>query len=96
MIQQEKRSKNVAQKKVSSPTELRCQTWQSIEEVVALLLKIMFEILLDRAATEQIGAAPYEQTGSSSRLGVSGKSFDPATGDSAGPGGLYLGNCGGP
>jgi transposase-like protein len=27
-------------------------------------MKIMFEILLDRAATEQIGAGPYERTGS--------------------------------
>ena len=64
MIQRQKHNKNVGQKEVPSPTELRRQTWQSIEGVVALLLKIMFEILLDRAATEQIGAAPYERTGS--------------------------------
>jgi transposase-like protein len=28
-----------------------------------LLMKLMFEILLGRAATEQIGALPFERTG---------------------------------
>jgi putative transposase len=63
MIQHEKRSKNLDQKKVPSARELREQTWQSIEAVVATLLKIMFEILLNHAATEQIGAGFYERTG---------------------------------
>jgi transposase-like protein len=46
-----------------STQELRQQTWGSIERIVALLLKLMFEILLDQAATEQGGAGAYERTG---------------------------------
>jgi transposase-like protein len=62
MIQREKRNKNIQEKKVPSASEVRAQTWQSIEGIVAVLMKIMFEILLDRAATDQIGAGPYERT----------------------------------
>jgi len=64
MIQRKQRSKNHDEKKAPSAQELREQTWESIERVVALLLKLMFEILLDQAATEQAGAGPYERTGS--------------------------------
>ncbi|MFQ5797107.1 MAG: transposase [Bacteroidota bacterium] len=64
MKQHEQRSKNRDQKKAPSAQDLRQQTWESIEGIVALLLKLMFEILLDRAATEQAGAGPYERTGS--------------------------------
>jgi putative transposase len=63
MIQRKQRSKNLEQKKVPSAQDLRQQTWESIEGIVALLLKLMFEILLDQAATEQAGAGPYERTG---------------------------------
>ena len=63
MIQHQKRSKKNDEKKVSTAGELRQQTWESIEGIVALLLKLMFEILLDRAATEQAGAGRYERTG---------------------------------
>jgi putative transposase len=62
MIQREKRNKNIEEKKVPSASEVRAQTWQSIEGIVAVLMKIMFEILLDRAATDQIGAGPYERS----------------------------------
>jgi len=55
MIQREKRNKNIQEKKVPSASEVRAQTWQSIEGIVAVLMKIMFEILLDRAATDQLG-----------------------------------------
>ena len=64
MIQRQQRTKNRDEKKVPSPQDLRQQTWESIEGIVALLLKLMFEILLDQAATEQAGAGPYERTGS--------------------------------
>lgn len=64
MIQRKQRTKNRDEKKVPSPQDLRRQTWESIEGIVALLLKLMFEILLDQAATEQAGAGPYERTGS--------------------------------
>jgi putative transposase len=65
MIPRRKRTENAEQKKVpGSAEDLRRQTWQSIEGIVAALMKIMFEILLDRAATDQIGALPYERTGS--------------------------------
>lgn len=64
MIQRQKHTKNPEQKKVASAQELRRDTWESIEGIVALLLKLMFEILLDRAATEQAGAGRYERTGS--------------------------------
>ena len=47
MIERGKHSKNAEQKKVPLPQELRRQTWESIEGIVALLLKLMFEILLD-------------------------------------------------
>ncbi len=63
MIPHRKRTENVEQKKASTAADLRRQTWQSIEGIVAVLMKIMFEILLDRAATDQIGALPYERTG---------------------------------
>lgn len=63
MIQHKQRSENLAQKKDPSAHELRRQTWESIEGIVGLLLKLMFEILLDRAATEQACAGPYERTG---------------------------------
>jgi putative transposase len=62
MIPRGKRTEIAEEKKVPSPADLRRQTWQSIEGIVAVLMKIMFEILLDRAATEQIGAGPYERT----------------------------------
>lgn len=64
MIQHKQRRKNLEQKKAPSAEELRQQTWESIEGIVALLMKLMFEILLDRAATEQAGAGLYERTGS--------------------------------
>lgn len=64
MIQHKQRSKNKDEKKVQSGQELRQQTWASIERIVALLMKLMFEILLDQAATEQAGAGLYERTGS--------------------------------
>ena len=63
MVQHGQRKKSVVEKKALSPSELRRATWGSIEHIVALLMKLMFEILLDRAATEQIGAVPYERTG---------------------------------
>ncbi|OGU67029.1 MAG: hypothetical protein A3C56_13435 [Ignavibacteria bacterium RIFCSPHIGHO2_02_FULL_56_12] len=63
MIQRQQRSKNDDQKKAPSAEHLRAQTWESIEGIVALLLKLMFEILLDQAATEQAGAGRYERTG---------------------------------
>jgi len=63
MIEHKQRSKNHDEKKAASIQELRQQTWGSIERIVALLLKLMFEILLDQAATEQAGAGPYERTG---------------------------------
>ena len=63
MIQRKQRSKNHDEKKAPSIQELRQETWGSIERIVALLLKLMFEILLDQAATEQAGAGPYERTG---------------------------------
>jgi transposase-like protein len=62
MVQNGQRKKSVVEKKALSPSELRRATWGSIEQIVALLMKLMFEILLDRAATEQIGAVPYERT----------------------------------
>ena len=61
-----KRTEKSGQKTAPTASELRRQTWQSIEGIVAVLMKIMFEILLDRAATEQIGALPYERTSSRS------------------------------
>lgn len=64
MRQHTQHSKRPDQKKALSTAELRRATWSSIERIVALLMKLMFEILLDRAATEQIGALPYERTGS--------------------------------
>lgn len=64
MIQRKQHSKNLEEKKAPSAEELRGQTWKSIEGIVALLLKLMFEILLDQAAMEQAGAGPYERTGS--------------------------------
>ena len=64
MIPRRKRKEIVGEKKVPTAAELRRQTWQSIEGIVAVLMKIMFEILLDRAATEQIGALPFERTSS--------------------------------
>jgi len=64
MIQHKQRRKNLEQRKAPSAEELRRQTWESIEGIVALLMKLMFEILLDRAATEQAGAGLYERTGS--------------------------------
>jgi transposase-like protein len=63
MIQHKERSKNRDEKKAPSPQQLRAATWGSIERIVAMLLKLMFEILLDQAATEQAGATPYERTG---------------------------------
>lgn len=63
MVKQQQRSKNLQEKKAPSAEELRRQTWESIEGIVALLMKLMFEILLDRAATEQAGAGVYERTG---------------------------------
>ena len=63
MIQRQQRSKNLEQRKAPSAEDLRQQTWESIEGIVALLLKLMFEILLDQAATEQAGAGPYQRTG---------------------------------
>lgn len=63
MKQHTKHSKRQDEKKAPSTAELRRATWSSIEQIVALLMKLMFEILLDRAATEQIGAMPYERTG---------------------------------
>ena len=62
MVQHGQRKKSVVEKKALSPAELRRATWGSIEQIVALLMKLMFEILLDRAATEPIGAVPYERT----------------------------------
>lgn len=64
MIQHKQRNKSQDEKKALSAQALRQQTWGSIEGIVALLLKLMFEILLDQAATEQAGAGPYERTGS--------------------------------
>jgi putative transposase len=64
MIQHRQRTKKLEQKKALSAEELRRQTWESIEGIVALLMKLMFEILLDRTATEQAGAGLYERTGS--------------------------------
>lgn len=64
MKQHKQHSKRPDQKKAPSTAELRRATWSSIEQIVALLMKLMFELLLDRAATEQIGALPYERTGS--------------------------------
>jgi len=64
MIPHRKRKEIVGEKKAPTAAEIRRQTWQSIEGIVAVLMKIMFEILLDRAATEQIGALPYERTSS--------------------------------
>jgi putative transposase len=64
MIPRRKRKEIAGEKKVPTAAELRRQTWASIEGIVAVLMKIMFEILLDRAATEQIGALPYERTSS--------------------------------
>jgi putative transposase len=63
MKQHRQRSKSPDEKKAPSAAELRQATWGSIEQIVALLMKLMFEILLDRAAGEQIGALPYERTG---------------------------------
>jgi transposase-like protein len=63
MIQRKQRSKNQDEKKVPTAQELRQTTWGSIERIVALLLKLMFEILLDQAAGEQAGAGWYERTG---------------------------------
>lgn len=63
MKQQRQRSKNPDEKKAPSAQELRQATWGSIEQIVALLMKLMFEILLERAAREQMGALPYERTG---------------------------------
>jgi putative transposase len=62
MKQHKERSKSLDEKKAPSAQELRQATWSSIEEIVALLMKLMFEILLERAASEQIGALPYERT----------------------------------
>jgi putative transposase len=64
MILHTQRRKNPEQKKAPSAEELRQQTWESIEGIVAMLMKLMFEILLNRAATEQAGAGLYERTGS--------------------------------
>jgi putative transposase len=63
MKQHRQHSKGQDEKKAPSTSELRRATWSSIEQIVALLMKLMFEILLDRAASEQIGAMPYERTG---------------------------------
>jgi len=63
MRQHRQHSKRRGEKKAPSGAELRRATWSSIEQIVTLLMKLMFEILLDRAATEQIGALPYERTG---------------------------------
>lgn len=62
MKQHTQRSKPVDQKKAPSTKELRQATWTSIEQIVSLLMKLMFELLLDHAATEQIGALPYQRT----------------------------------
>ena len=62
MIPQRKRKEIAGEKKVPTAAELRRQTWESIEGIVSVLMKIMFEILLDRDATEQIGALPYDRT----------------------------------
>lgn len=62
MVLHHKRAENAEQKKVPAAAELRRQTWQSNEGIVVMLMKIMFEILLDRSVTEQIGALPYERT----------------------------------
>lgn len=64
MKQHRQHNKRQDEKKAHSPAELRRSTWSSIEQIVTLLMKLMFEILLDRAATEQIGAFPYERTSS--------------------------------
>lgn len=64
MIQHRQRTKNHDEKKAPSAQELRQETWGSIERIVALLLKLMFEILLDQAATDQAGAGWHERTGS--------------------------------
>jgi len=64
MIPQRKRKEIAGEKKALTAAELRRQTWESIEGIVAVLMKIMFEILLERAATEQVGALPYERTSS--------------------------------
>jgi len=63
MIQHKQRNKNRDEKKVPTAQELRQTTWGSIERIVALLLKLMFEILLDQAAADQAGAGWYERTG---------------------------------
>jgi len=68
MKQRQQHSKSVDEKKVASTEELRQATWSSIEQIVVLLMKGMFEILLDRAANEQIGALPYERTSSRKTL----------------------------
>jgi putative transposase len=62
MIQHKQRSKNQDEKKAPTAHELREATWGSVERIVALLMKLMFEILLDQAATEQAGAGLYERT----------------------------------
>jgi putative transposase len=64
MMKREQRNKKREEKKVPSTSELRQQTWASVEQIVALLLKLMFEILLKEAAKEQAGAGRYERTGS--------------------------------
>jgi transposase-like protein len=62
MTPRHKRTDNSEQKKVPAGADLRQAIWESIEGVVAALMKVMFEILLDRAATEQIEAGPYERS----------------------------------
>ena len=62
MRERRKRTENSGQKKAPTPEELCRQIWQSIEGNVTVLMKIMFEILRGRAATELLGALPYQRT----------------------------------
>jgi putative transposase len=62
MVQREKNTKKLVEKKLPTAVELRAQTWQSIEGIVRILMKSMFELLLDQAVGEQLGAGPYQRT----------------------------------
>ena len=71
MIQRKQRTKNHNKRKAPSAQQLRQETWGSIERIIGLLLKLIFEILSDQAATEQADAlVPISEPGSERSVGT--------------------------
>ena len=66
MIKHQKRTEKNTEKKYPSAKELRERTWSSVEQIVTLLMKSMFELLLEHTALGQVGALRYERSGSRS------------------------------